>query len=87
MPVNQEKMLTETPPRVVTQEQSDSERPTTVNSPKPAGKTVRVVWPNNEFVVEGLPLMNREGTTVAAADVKKAQDMADLCGVELEVED
>lgn len=97
MPANQEKAPNaaagatpqgvQDPVRATAQEQSDTERPHTVDSPKSGGKTVHVVWPNNEFVVEGLPLITREGTVVAAADVKKAQEMADLCGVQLEVDD
>jgi hypothetical protein len=75
------------PERLAAQEASAAEMPKTSEPPKSGGKTVRVVWPNNEFVVEGLPLLTREGTTVAASDVKKAQEMADLCGVDLEVDD
>lgn len=97
MPANQEKSPNanvggtpqgiQDPLRATAQEQSDTERPETKDSPKSGGKTVCVVWPNNEFVVEGLPLMTREGTVLAASDVKKAQEMANLCGVELEVRD
>lgn len=51
------------------------------------GKLVKVMWPDNEFIVEGHPVLTNDGTRVPAASVKKIEETAQVCGVKLEVED
>lgn len=47
------------------------------DSPDRGGKVVRTMSPTHRFVVEGLPVVTRDGTRVSADDFKKLQEAAD----------
>lgn len=48
-----------------------------------ARKKLAVAWPSNSFVVEGLPVLTREGTPVTAEQQKKYEEVAKKSGVTL----
>jgi hypothetical protein len=53
-------------------------------APSNAAKTkVAVDWPTNQFVVEGLPVITREGTQVTAEQYKQAEEAAKRSGVQI----
>jgi hypothetical protein len=46
---------------------------------------VSTVWPNGDFVIEDLPTITREGTEVDSSQLAQVKELADLCGVKLQV--
>lgn len=66
-------------PKVVTTAEELKE-----NAPEPsskASKKYRVKYPNNTFVVEGMPVVTREGVALTGEQAKKVLEMAKLCKV------
>lgn len=47
------------------------------DSTNKGGKVVRTGFPHGSFVVEGLPVVTREGTRLTADQLKKVQEAAD----------
>lgn len=60
---------------------------TTAESPGPSAgttkKKVAVAWPSDQFVVEGLPVVNRTGVAVTAEQYKTLEEAAKKSGVKL----
>lgn len=50
-------------------------------------KLVKVLYPTDQFVIEGIPVITALGTKVSAADAKTIQDQASANGVRVIVED
>lgn len=48
-----------------------------------ARKKLAVAWPSNRFVVEGLPVLDRNGTPVTAEQQKQYEEAAKKSGVTL----
>lgn len=55
-------------------------------APEPSGSArtkVATMWPSDKFVVEGLPVVTREGVPVTAEQLKTLQNAAKRSGVKL----
>lgn len=60
-------------------------------APEPAsgkGKVYQVVYPNSQFVMEGMPVVNSEGVRLTSEQADKVLEAARVSGVRIvEVED
>jgi hypothetical protein len=68
-----------------------AEAPTTTTDSPPASPassgttTVKTRWPVGNFVVEDLPVITADGTSLTADQYEQAKKMATLCEVHLDV--
>lgn len=54
------------------------------DAPEPnskASKKYRVKYPNTNFIVEGMPVVTKDGVALTAEQAKKVIEMAKLCNV------
>ena len=75
-------------PRVVAVDGADAALADAPDSPNKGGKLVKVLYPTNNFVIEGIPVVTSDGTRLSAADAKTVMDLARVNGVRVvEVEE
>lgn len=61
--------------------------PETPAESKNASFLVSSIWPNTEFIVEGVPVITAEGTKLTKSQLKTAEEAAGPSGVSLHVEE